>query len=75
VVNVIVDVTGIQLIPGEQGRDCPGSGNDTALECCCDECDYLLCCMEEHDEAECLVCADIHCPRVRGWEQDDLGLE
>ena len=26
------------LIPGNEGRDCPGNPE------CCDECDYLICC-------------------------------
>ena len=29
-----------QLIPGNGGLDCPGSGE------CCDECDYLICCTD-----------------------------
>ena len=39
---MIVDVTGVVLIPGNQGRDCPGNGNQPNIECCCDECDYML---------------------------------
>jgi len=31
----------INLIPGNEGRDCPARG-ETCDEC--DECDYLICC-------------------------------
>ena len=35
--------------PGNQGKDCPGNGkhidaNGNLIECCCDECDFLMCC-------------------------------
>ena len=48
---MIIDVTGIELIPGNLGADCPGNGehineNGELIECCCDECDYLLDCLE-----------------------------
>ena len=35
------------LVPGNGGWDCPGNGLTEEIECCCDECDYMLCCMEE----------------------------
>ena len=43
------DVTGILLIPGNNGDNCFGNGkhtdkNGTIIECCCDECDYFLDC-------------------------------
>lgn len=41
------DVIGVQLIPGNQGKDCPGNGENPEIECCCDECDFLLWCIEE----------------------------
>ena len=44
---MIVDATGIELIPGNQGKDCPGNGRNPIIECCCNECDYFLCCMDE----------------------------
>ena len=44
--DVIIDVTGIILMPGNQGKDCPGNGANPAIECCCDECDYMLCCFD-----------------------------
>lgn len=45
------DVTGI-FIPGSGGKDCPGDGthrdeNGTIIECCCDECDYMLLCLDD----------------------------
>lgn len=45
----IIDVTGTPLIPGKQGRDCPGNGEHPEYECCCDECEYYLYCFEEWD--------------------------
>ena len=30
----------ISLVPGNEGRDCPGNWE------LCDECDYLMCCFE-----------------------------
>lgn len=39
---MIVDITGVVLLPGNNGEDCPGNG--LSGECCCDECDYMLCC-------------------------------
>ena len=43
---MIIDVTGTILIPGNCGSDCPGC---SGWNCCCDECDYMLCCLETHD--------------------------
>lgn len=61
---MIVDVTGTILVPGNRGRDCPGNGRHKGIECCCDECDYLLCCIDDHSEERCLTCKDMSCPRV-----------
>ncbi|MBQ7345662.1 MAG: hypothetical protein IJW45_06340 [Oscillospiraceae bacterium] len=60
---MIIDVTGVELVPGEEGWDCPGNGMHIDVECCCDECDYLLCCLEPHDPKRCVVCQDEDCPR------------
>ena len=60
---MIIDVTGLMLIPGNRGNDCPGNWKFAGLNCCCDECDYMLCCMESHDLKECLTCGDNFCPR------------
>lgn len=59
---MIIDVTGTMLIPGNLGKDCPGNGKDTNIECCCDECDYMQCCLETHDSSECFNCQDTDCP-------------
>ena len=63
---MIIDCTGIMLIPGRMGRDCPGNGLHKDVEYCCDECDYMLCCLENHDETECRWCKDVDCPRAGG---------
>ena len=71
---MIIDITGIELTPGNGGKDCKGNGN--FYECCCDECDYMLCCIDEnwdvsdyvdlekiHSEQDCKTCTDTECPR------------
>lgn len=59
---MIVDVTGTALIPGNHGKACPGSWEHAGWDCCCDECGYMMCCMEAHDPKECLTCSDRDCP-------------
>ncbi len=64
---MIIDVTRTVLIPGNLGKDCPGNGetkdqNGKIVECCCDECDYMLCCLETHDKKSCETCDDTECP-------------
>lgn len=63
---MIIDITGTVLTPGNMGRNCMGNGTNPEAECCCDECDYMMCRMEEHDPMECLSCNDRNCPNVRG---------
>ena len=65
---MIVDCTRIELIPGNLGADCPGSWERAGMECCCDECDYLLCCIEQNWKELCRNCRDRHCPR---WNLGD----
>ena len=60
---MIIDITNTQLIPGNLGKDCPGNGRHEDIECCCDECDYMLCCQEDHLPELCLTCRDSECPR------------
>ena len=61
---MITDVTGAVLVPGNGGKDCPGNGACKETECCCDECDYLQCCQEDHNAKQCVTCKDAYCPRV-----------
>lgn len=61
---MIIDVTGVVLIPGNGGKECPGNGEDKVAECCCDECDYLQCCQADHDPKRCATCKDVYCPRA-----------
>ena len=42
-----IDITGIELTPGEP-TVCLGNG-EQGLECCCDECNYYLRCFPEFD--------------------------
>ncbi len=57
---MIIDVTGVELIPGDLGKNCPANGENPLVECACDECDYLLCCI---GEVSCDVCTDRDCPK------------
>ena len=41
----VVDITGVELTPGEPAV-CLGNG-ERGFECCCDECDYYLLCFPE----------------------------
>ena len=43
----VIDITGIELTPGEPNA-CLGNG-EQGFECCCDECDYYLLCFSEFD--------------------------
>ena len=47
---MIIDITGTTLIPGNQGKDCPGNGMNPDIECCCDECDFYLECFPDWEE-------------------------
>ena len=61
--NMIIDgPTGIELIPGNGGKDCPGNG-ENGNEICCDECDYLCCCLGYFKRQHCDECFDLKCPR------------
>ncbi len=62
---MIIDITGTELIPGNQGRDCPGNGLHPGIECCCDECDYMMCCYGDYKIWDCKDCDDTKCPRAR----------
>ena len=69
-IKIIVDITGIVLTPGNNGNDCQGNGEhyDEAgnlIECCCDECSYLLCCNDENFELSCAQCHCYDCPRCK----------
>lgn len=65
---MILDGTGVALTPGAMGKECRGNGctmdaDGNLIECCCDECDYMQCCLETHRIEVCIVCQDQHCPR------------
>ncbi len=60
-----LDVTGVVLTPSYHGKDCKGNGlhkdeHGNVIECCCDECDFLICC--NCDEDYCDMCEDEECP-------------
>lgn len=63
---MITDMNGIKLTPGNHGEDCNGNGKHfdncgNLIECCCDECDYLICCTIE--KADCENCTELDCVR------------
>ena len=63
---MIIDVSGVILTPGNYGKNCMGNGehfdqNRKLIECCCDECNYLLCCVYKTD---CEKCDDKKCPNA-----------
>lgn len=50
----IYDVTGIEITPGNMSI-CFGNGEhineeSNLIECCCDECDYLILCLENENK-------------------------
>ena len=63
VIFMICDITGTVLMPGKRGEDCSGNGTSPDIECCCDECDYLMCCQPDQDPKQCMTCEDKNCPR------------
>ena len=57
---MFIDITGVELNPGENGRKCKGNGESydedgTLIECCCDECDFFLECFPEYFEIDGLI--------------------
>ena len=69
--KMIIDVTGVELTPGNFGKDCLGNGehfdeNGNLIECCCEECDYLLCCTSTKYYPECVKCGAENCPNYKG---------
>ena len=62
-VFMIVDITGVVLLPGKNGKGCPGNGENPDAEYCCDECDYMRCC---YGVMTCDSCKDPQCPRAKG---------
>lgn len=39
----VIDVTGLELTPGDPER-CAGNGKKDPMACCCDGCDYQAAC-------------------------------
>jgi len=53
----------VQIIPGNNGKNCPANGKDPLIECGCDECDYLMCCIGTSSQECTKKCEDKNCPR------------
>lgn len=70
--NMIIDeYTGIELVPGNNGEDCYGNGlhiddDGRLIECCCNECNYGLCCVDDM----CVNCTipKSECPRDEEYD-------
>ncbi len=60
---MLIDITGIPLTPGNMGKDCAGNGLHLESECCCDECDFMLCCTFLWTIDDCRTCGVHDCPR------------
>ena len=60
---MIIDITGTVLTPGNGGKDCLGNGMQKDIPCCCDECDYMQCCLLDRKQEDCFRCGDKDCPR------------
>lgn len=76
---MIFDVTGMELVPGNHGIDCPG--NDMYYDavnnpdaCCCNECDYYLCCITKDYQKMCQSCDEYDCPRKEQSEHNKIHL-
>lgn len=59
---MMIDATETVLTPGNLGKYCMGNGEHPESDCCCDQCDYLLCCLDSHDPTECGNCREPNCP-------------
>ena len=60
---MIIDVTGIELTPGNHWKDCLGNGEHEDMECCCGKCGYMLCCVSSDFPNICISYEDADCPR------------
>lgn len=71
----IIDVTGIELTPGDPER-CKGNGKEDPMACCCDGCDYFLACYPEwyKQEQEPGTCVARHTPGKGGQAPLTPGL-
>ena len=61
----VIDVTGIELMPGEPTA-CLGNG-EQGFECCCDECDYYFVCFPEFNPKNDEELKNIEVPPPSKW--------
>ena len=61
----VIDVTGIELMPGEPSV-CLGNG-EQGFECCCDECDYYFVCFPEFNPKNDEALKNIEVPPPSKW--------
>ena len=61
---MIIDVTGTVVTPGNYGKECIANGFNKGIACCCEECDYLLCCIDDEWDSACKLCKDYNCPHL-----------
>ncbi|MBO5021695.1 MAG: hypothetical protein J6J13_05330 [Clostridia bacterium] len=77
---MIIDATGVVLLPGRNGQDCLGNGlqrneKGEIIECCCDECNYMICCTELFDPQKCETCSARECPRNKKHNSEQAEKE
>lgn len=66
---------GVTLSPGNLGNDCIYNGLHKdifgrTIECCCDECNFLLCCIPENNKNKCENCTQKYCPFSDDYDND-----
>lgn len=62
----------IKLMPGNEGKDCPANGEHKWIECQCDECEYLMCCIPEYNPSNCKDCDITDCPRRKAKKRGNF---
>ena len=73
-----IEIITSRYIPGDGGKLCRYNGRHYSvfgnkIECECDGCEYILCCVEMVGREKCGRCRDVVCPCSVGYRK--LGLE
>ncbi len=74
--EIYVDITGVILTPGNCGKDCRGNGKHTTIfgeeiECCCDECAYMMDCLFNPSYDKCSKCREEDCPYFNADDESE----
>ena len=73
-----IEIITSRYIPGDGGKLCRYNGRHYSvfgnkIECECDGCEDILCCVERVGREKCGRCRDVFCPCSVGYRK--LGLE